>query len=554
LNVKYNALYLQDDWRIKPKLTLSFGLRYESEPGIHERNNHYAVGFDRNVTNPISSTSGVPTKGGIEFAGQNGYPTQRCNNSSTKFAPRFGFNYALTPKTVVRGGYGVFYAPIYYSTSPSLAPGYVATNNYVASNDSNQTPANSLSNPYPGLQQPSGNSLGYLQGIGSTLTAIDQYRRSPVVQQFSFDIERELPYGVAFQIGYVGSKGRNLLPGNGVTYNINQVNLAAVPYGVGACPANPGGLSTAAFLIANSTNPYAGKGGSGSIGAATVTNAQLCKPFPQFTSVAMQSSSSKSLYNSMIMKAQKNFSHGLSLVTSFTWSQNWDSSFGQTSNLNVGAASGPQDVYNINGPGGEYARAINNIPLRYTLGGSYELPFGKGRPFLSNNRWIDLAVGGWSMNMIMVNQTGAPVPIQQDQNTNSNGGFGNAVQRPNIVAIGNVCTSGPVQQRLGTNSSNLYFNPAAFAPAPAGTFGSSPRTIGSCASPGYRNADISVFKDFTAERVHFRFQAEALNAFNTPEFAINPSGLKYGNAAFGTVNTSAINLPRYISLGGRISF
>ncbi|WP_263417481.1 TonB-dependent receptor [Terriglobus albidus] len=548
LNVPYHAFYIQDDYRLTSRLTLNAGLRYEYEPGVHERNNKYAIGFDRTVSNPISSTSGVATKGGIMFAGQNGYPTTCCNNSNTKFAPRIGLVYSLDQKTVVRAGYGVFYAPIYYSTSASLAPGYVSTTSYVASNDSNNTPANSLANPYPnGINQPVGNSLGYSQGLGDALTTIDQNRRSPVVQQYSLDIQRELPYGVALQLGYVGSKGRNLLPGNGTTYNLDQVNLGAIPYGQGACPANTG-ASAATFLNAKSSNPYYNKGGIGAIAAATVANSQLCKPFPEFTTVSIQPSNSKSLYNSMIIKAQKKMAHGATFVTALTWSSNWDSSFGQGSSLNPGN-NGPQDIYNLNG---EYARAINNTPLRYTAAGTWQLPFGRGRAYLSHNRWIDLAVGGWDLNSTFVAQQGGPVPIQL--NTNNNSGYGNAVQRPNLVPGVDVCTSGSVQSRNGQNGNKLFFNTSAFADPGQGNNGNAPRTIGSCQAPGYRNVDASIFKDFHAERVTMQFRAEFMNLTNTPQFAISSAALKVGSSSFGQVSTNAINFPRLITLGGKIMF
>ncbi len=552
LNVRYQAGYLQDDYRITDRLTLNFGLRYDYELGLRERNNHYATGFNQTAVSPLTSIAGVSTLGGVTFAGVGGAPVHTGDNSHLKFAPRGGFNFQVNPNMVVRGGYGVFFAPIYYSTSPSLAPGYTATTTYIASNDSNKTAANSLSNPYAALLQPVGNTLGLSQGIGSSLTVIDQNRRNPVVQQYSADIEQQFPGGIAIQIGYVGSKGRNILPGNGTTYNIDQVNFNAVPYGVGACPTNPTGLSTSAFLNASSNNPYYQKGGTGVIAAAKVANSQLCKPFPEFSSVNVQPSSSKSIYNSAILKGQRRFSHGLTLVSTYTWSQNWDSSFGQSSNLNVGN-NGPQNVYNINGPGGEYARAINNIPQRFTFGGTATLPFGRGMAFLNtNNKLINLAIGGWSANMNFVAQSGGPLAIQQ--NTNNNSGYGDSVQRPNLVAGVNPCTSGTVQNRLGVGGRTAYLNAAAFNIAPAGTYGNVPRTLGGCSSPGMRNADISVFKDFQAERVHFRFQAEALNAFNTPLFALTTNGLRPDSGSFGQVSTNTINFPRFISLGGRISF
>jgi hypothetical protein len=550
LNVHYHAGYLQDDYRVNDKLSLNAGLRYEYELGIRERKNQYAVGFDRNATSPLQGTSGVVTRGGVEFAGVNGYPVHTGDNSHLKFAPRVGFVFQPHEKMVVRGGYGVFYAPIYYSASASLAPGYTATTTYIASNDSNFTPASSISNPFPTLLQPTGNSQGLSQGIGSSVTVIDQNRRNPIVQQYSADIEQELPGGVALQIGYVGAKGRNLLPGNGTTYNLNQINPAAIPYGVGSCPANPANLSVTTFLQTRSANPYAGHGGTGVIGNATVANSQLCAPFPQFSAVNVQPSNGKSMYNALNVKGQRRFKHGFTVISTYTWSSNWDSIYGQGSSLNVGS-NGPQNIYNLNG---EYARAINNTPNRFTFGGTAELPFGRGRAFLSNNKWLDLAVGGWSANMTFIGQSGGPVPVQSFTNNNSSI-LGATVQRPNIIQGLNPCTQGSVQQRLGTsNGSQPYLNAAAFQDVAAGQFGNAPRTLGGCSAPGFRNADISVFKEFQTERVHFRFQAEALNAFNTPQFALTSNGLKSGNSAFGTVSTNAINFPRFISLGGRISF
>lgn len=553
LNVHYNAVYVQDDIRVNEKLTVNAGLRYEYEPGIRERSNHYAVGFDKNVASPLQTSSGgVVTKGGVEFAGQNGYKDHCCNNGALKFDPRVGFAYSVTPAMVIRGGYGVFSAPIYYSNSASLAPGYAQTSTYVASNNSNKTPAHSLSDPFPvaegGILQPVGNAAGLSQGIGSSLTVIDQTRRNPLIQQFSLDIQQDLGHNLSLEMGFVGAHGRNLLPSNGGTFNIDQIQRGAIPFGVGSCPTNPNGLSDVAFLKSNGVNPYAGKGGTGAINAASISNSQLCRPFPQFTSVNEQPSASQSNYESLILNARKRYSNGLSLTTGYTWSKNLDSQWAQTSALNVGASGAVQNVYNINGPGGEYSNAINDLPHRFTFAGTYDLPFGRGKMLLGNSsKLVDLLVGGWQANMTFVAQDGGPVPIQLNSNQNSI--FGALVQRPNLVAGVNPCTTGSVQSRLSN-----YFNKAAFSTPAQGDFGNTPRTLASCRAPGLRTSDASVFKDFQFERVHFRFQAEAANVFNTPEFALNSNGRLLNNAQFGTVNTSTINFPRLISLGGRISF
>jgi hypothetical protein len=119
----------------------------------------------------------------------------------------------------------MFYAPTLFAVDASLAPGYTQTTTYVASNDGNATPANSLTNPFPaGVLQPSGNSLGALTAIGSNFNYLDQNRTAGLVQQFSFDIQRELPYGIALEVGYVGSRSAHLQPGTGSgQLNINQV-------------------------------------------------------------------------------------------------------------------------------------------------------------------------------------------------------------------------------------------------------------------------------------------------------------------------------------------
>ena len=199
------------------KLTINAGIRYENEPGFHEINNKFAVGFDRTAVNPISNTSGVKTLGGVMYAGQSGYPTYCCNYSNLKFGPRIGVSYAPKSKTVLHAGFGVFYAPV--SISPTtLPPGYSATTTYspVASASSSTgtapgvvTPATVgagayLSNPFSGgLQQPTANTLGLLTGVGGVAFPSafpDQYRRSPIVDQYSFDIQQELPYGMALKL------------------------------------------------------------------------------------------------------------------------------------------------------------------------------------------------------------------------------------------------------------------------------------------------------------------------------------------------------------------
>ncbi len=538
LNVHYQGLYVQDNFRVAPRITLTAGLRYEYELGIRERNNQFVVGIDPNVINPISATAGVKTNGGVEFAGQNGYPVHCCDDSHIKFSPRFGIAIALAPKTTIRAGYGVFYAPVYYSANSSVAPGYTQSNVYVESNDGNITAANTLSNPFPGgIQAPSGNTQGYLTGIGNSLTFMAQERRSPIVQEYSADIQQELPQHIVLKIGYVGAKGRNLLANSNGTGGGSTVSTSSIIPGTANINQLPDQyLSMGSALLTKVANPYFNKGGTGVIGNSTIAANQLLRPFPEFSSVNVFSGGAQSLYNALNVKLQKTLSHGVSLLAAYTWASNWDSAWGSSNTFST-SPSLPQDAYNLKA---EYARSIYDIPNRFSVGTTVELPFGRGRTFIKKGK-LEQVIGGWNVNAIVLIQNGEPLAVTQ--NTNNNSSIGAGVQRPNL--IGSPCLSGRVEGRIGG-----YLKSSAFSAAPAFTYGNTPRTI-SCYGPGYDNWDISVFKDIHVERATIQLRAEALNAFNTPQFASPVT--KFGSATFGQIQ-SQVNLPRYIQLGGRISF
>ena len=537
-NAPYYAGYFQDDYRLTTKLTLNLGLRYEWEAGLSERSNHYAVGFDQNVTNPLQATSGVTTKGGIEFAGQNGYPTTCCDYSRKKFGPRIGAAYALNPKTTIRLGYGTFYAPSAFTSSSAFAPGYSQATTYVYSNDGGKTPAGSLSNPYPGgVLAPSGNANGYLTGVGSSVTTWYQGSKSPIVHQYSFDIQRELPDQIGVQIGYVGSRSRHLMPGNSMnTANINQLPDQYLALGLGAIDQ----------LAAKVSNPYYGNGGTGVIGSQQVAYNQLLRPFPEFASVNLNNYTAHAKYDALIIKAQKRFSHGLTFLSTYTWSKSEDTTWAASNFLNA-SKSAPQDVYNLDA---EWSRSVVDLPHRLTAAATYDLPLGKSKLLPVNNSVLNFFVGNWSVNAITVIQTGFPLAISQ--NSNNNRAIGGGLQRPNTVAGVNPCSGGSPEDHAGALAlTSPYLNPAAFAAASKYTFGNAPRTIG-CLSPGYENWDISVFKSFPVrERVTFQFRAEALNAFNTPQFRAPNTAV--GNSNFGAITQQA-NFPRYLQLGGRITF
>jgi hypothetical protein len=525
----YNALFAQDDWRINSRLTLNLGLRWESETGLKENHNQLAVGFDR--TAKATLPNGADVTGGILFAGVNGNKREVGDLSHLKFAPRLGASFQIDPKTVIRGGYAILYAPLRYDPVAALAPGYTQANNYIASNDNDQTPLNTLSNPFPnGLQQPAGNSAGLLTGVGNSVSSYDQNLRAPRVQQFSADVERELPGHVALDVSYIGSRSKNLSPSptSSTPININQLN--------------PSNFSLGSALGDQVANPDYIAGGAGILGQTTVSRSQTLRPFPQFTSVNLFVSSAHADYNALLIKAEKRAGHGINLITSFTWSRNRDSSFATANSIQTPAAAAPQNVYNLEA---EYAHAVNDVPYRFVAGVLYDLPFGQGTSFASHNRWIDQIIGNWQFNVLPTFQSGFPVSIRQTSNPNSTIA-GNGVQRPNLNKGTSLGTSGSLYDRL-----NGYINPAAFTASSAFEFGNAPRTL-SLRGPGYENWDLSLFKSIRIrDRVNVQYRAQAFNAFNTPLFS-GPN-TAFGSSNFGKI-TSQANFPRYLQMGLHVTF
>jgi hypothetical protein len=516
----YYAGFIHDDFRVSAKLTLNLGLRYEYVTGLAERDNRFIVGFDRTAASPF----GPPAKGGVMYAGVNGNPTTCCSPSKKAFGPRAGFAWSLNDKTVIRGGYGLFWAPNNNGTLATL--GYSQTTDYVSSNDGGNTPANSLSNPFPGgLLQPVGNTQGLATGVGQTITFIDQKTGSTKVHQFSLEVQRQLPANITASAGYVGSRTSDLIIGTGAI-NVDQLEGTY--------------LSQGSALLQTIDNPFYGRGGAGVVAAAKVTRSQLLRPFPQFGAVNQTGGSLNSArYDSLVLRAQKRMSAGVTFLTSWTWSKNYDGSFG-ASNYFITSSTSPQDAYNLPA---EYGLAIVNTPSSWKSAISYELPFGKGKRLLNHSAALNYLAGGWQVNVVNLIQTGFPLAITQDQNFNSVIGAG--VQRPNATGTSPV-TSGRIQDRL-----DGYLDPKAFTNAPQFTFGNVSRSIG-YRGPGTANWDFSLMKTFSVkERFHGQFRAEALNLFNTPVF--NGPNTSFGNANFGKI-TQQGNFSRLIQLGVRMTF
>lgn len=520
--LNYMAGYAHDDFRVSPKLTLNFGLRYEYEQGLKEKDNQLTVGFDPNMESPLK-VPGLNLHGGLLYAGVNGNPTQQTKPSSTKFGPRVGFAYALNEKTTIRAGYGLFWAPpvFNFTISGIGALGFSSVTTAALGVEKG------LSNPFPnGLIQPTGNKLGALTQIGDTVDFVDHNRKPAYVQQYSVDIQRELPGSIALSLSYVGSRGTNLQIG-GINDAVVKLNQLA-----------PEQLQLGSALQQQVANPFFGIIKTGFLSRPTVTRGQLLRPFPQFGDINVHGvSGGKSFYNSGTIKAQKRFSRGVTFLTSYTFSKLLDDNIGQA-NFYSSPANFAVNRYNL---AAEYGLSAVDTPHRFIVSGTYELPFGKGKMFFSDGGLVDKFVGGWQLNAIGTYQSGFPLTITQ--NTNNTRAFSGG-QRPNTVAGVSAATPGSVEDRI-----DAYLNPAAFSAAPEYTFGNLARTI-DVRSPSQKNWDIGILKTTTIfENLRTQFRLEAINAFNSPIF--RAPNTAFGNANFGKI-TSQANFSRVIQVSLRL--
>ena len=533
LQFLYSGLFVQDDFKVSSKLTLNLGLRHDLETGPTERYNRITY-FDPNAPNPLAQSTGLPLKGSVQFAGVGGNPRQKWRTAGKNFAPRIGFAYQFAPKTVVRGGYGIFFLPTTQRIFSSGNPGFTVDNPFVASIDG-VTPVGKLSNPYPnGLNPLQGAANGALTAVGTSLG--DNIYDLPLsyVQQWNIDIQRELPGNVVVDAAYAGNHGVKLP----VSLNFNALN-----------PANfgtPGDSNRVGQLNALVTNPFFGLIKTGPLAASKVQANQLLRQFPQYTGATEQLlPAGSNIYHSLQLRAQKRYSGGLTSIVAYTFAKN----LGNVNNLTTGFldTGSPGYQYDLNLKN-ERSVLASDITHRFVATAVYDLPFGRGRHFGQNvSRAMDLLVGGWQMNGILTLQSGFPL------NVSVAGLPPYAGPRPNRVAGQPVLTSGAIVDRLGGISSpNPYINAAAFSAPVSFQYGNAPRLLSDLRGPGTRNLDFSLFKNFQLlEQVRLQFRAEAFNALNTVRFG-NP-GTTLGSPSFGVIGGQS-NSPRQIQLAIKLIF
>jgi hypothetical protein len=522
----YYAWYLADDWKISRRLTLNIGLRYGLDVPYTERYNRVNI-FDPYVASPLAGPAGLPgLKGGLVFLGTGGVGRRPIATDRNGWEPRFGFAYQLAKDTVLRGGYGIFHPPSLFAAGSTIGQtGYSSVTQFVSAADG-ITPATYLRDPFPGGLVPvPGSAQGLLTGIGTSISAqLGGDNVLAYTQNWTFNIQRQLPGSVVIEAGYVGSRGVHLNESNGTAYNLDQLTPAQMALG--------------SQLQRQVANPFFGLITTGPLAARTVPYSSLVAPFPQFTDIEPAfNSGASSTYHSFQLKVDRRFGSGLTLLLSYTFDKLIDD---YSITANVGANAGIQNIYDRRA---DRAVSANDVSQILVLSYVYQLPVGKGKRF--GNGWngiLDTFLGGWQLNGIGTFQTGQPLALTT-QNTS---GSGSNVLRPNNNGT-SAALSGPVESRL-----NRYFNTSVFSQPAAFTFGNTGRTLPDVRGPGIRNLDFSLFKNFRLiERLSLQFRAEAFNFLNTPRFGT--PNTNWSAAQFGVISTQ-VNDPRQLQFGLKLLF
>ena len=524
-SAKYLAFFLQDDLRVSGTLSLNLGLRYEKETGTIERHNRTTRGFDPSATLSVTNAAkanyvAAPVAllpaaqfnplGGILFADSSNRTIYSPPNNA--FSPRFGFSWSpklLGGKTVLRGGYGIFYST--FGTAGIQQPGFSQTTQLVASLDNFLTPSATFANPFPtGILQPVGSSRGVNTFLGQSVRFNSPELKQPITHRWNINIQRELAKNLLLEMGYMGSDVRNL----GVNRNVNFVPeqfLSASPV------RDQANIDRLTALV---PNPFRNLIPGTGLNGGTIGTENLLRKYPQFSGDGGVGVDGQTIgysnFHMFQVRLDKRFANGLQFLTNFQWSK-----FLEATNRLYDASDALQ-----------YRIAGEDRPFRFVFSSTYELPFGKGKTIGGGvGSWGDRLIGGWQMAGILNMQSGGPVE------------FGNVIYKGGALNwdARNLDRAFDITQFERSNTAQLERNRRTFQ-----------QSYSAYRTDRISNIDLSVIKGIPiVERVNMQFRVEAFNLFNHAIF--NGPELGATNTNFGRI-TSQSNLPRTFQLALRLTF
>ncbi|MCI0390808.1 MAG: TonB-dependent receptor [Acidobacteria bacterium] len=499
----YAGAYFQDDWRVNSRLTLNLGLRYEK----------FTQPVDARDRGSLFDTR----TGKLVVPAQTGFSRAMVDGFHKSFAPRFGFAYNVSNRWTVRGGAGVFFGQrspnqqtTVFGSNPPNSPTVITPS---VSASTTVTPPMTISTPIQvGPTSADLSSFTPARPLGLLIRTADFTNSRPAqLYMWNLGLQYQLAKDLVVEAAYAGMRGTRLT---------TRVNLNQIPWE----RAMAGFTTQADRLFANVGNQ-----------------------------VVMDSAMGNNDYHALNLRAEERLSHGLNFLFNYTWSKNLESGSGGNSAMQQnGGTTNPLDSWNLHK---ERAVSAMDLPHVFVVSASYELPFGKGKPFASDNRVVRALLGGWQLNGIFTSQSGFPTDIRSNLVAATNQLFA-TFNVPDLVLGQSIY--------LPNGGPDGWFNPAAFSqPGQVANargrlltkFGTLARRAGR--GPGTRNMDFSVFRNFSiGERFNLQFRAEAFNLTNTPAFflpsAASPA-LTIGNSTFGKLTASSAT-GRQLQFGLKLLF
>ncbi len=496
--LKNPGVFVQDDFKVNPKLTLNLGLRWEGNTGWSEVHGNERS-FDPNIVNPATNAPGAMWYGITQANGRSSLQKPVWNN----WLPRFGFAYLLGTKTTIRGGFGMYTYPWNVDTyaSAGLGNAFTASGNETDSTNNVQPVVLLSSNGSTNYQGTKGSAINALYQPAPTGPAayngqavgFNQYTSPvPLLKSWNLTVQRQLSNSLVADIGYIGSHGSHLA----FVTDVNQVPQALLG-----------------------------------------PNDASARPYPEFQSLTGYTTQGISNYQALQGEVTRRFSKGLMFNLNYTWSHmldNQDSS-------GWGSLQGATPYQNAYAPLANYGSS--NFDVRHMFKGhaAYDLPIGKGRTYLNTNKVADGVIGGWTLFGDFISQTGSPFTPYMATN-NSYSQSSNNVWYPNLVGNPTAVTGG--------QNINSWFNTSAFAAPAPGTFGNMGRNI--VYGPHLNAVNMSLHKIFTiTERIKLDFSANATNLLNHPSFAL-PDKL-IGAGHFGQITGVSVG-SRQMELIAKVRF
>src|SRR3989454_1930691 len=532
------SFYGQDSYKLTPRLTLNYGLRYDYDLPASEAFDRFSAG-DPTPANPGSGNiPGAYTYFGTG-PGRNG--RKRPQDTYRKaFGPRVGFAYSINDKTVLRGGYGIFYQP--------LKEGSFADQDGLGFfNKETLTTANvapfQIDNGVPQILPTFGPFTPEGQNGNSGVILVPRNSGRPAdIQSWNLDVQRQITKNLVVSVAYVGSKGSHLPALNIIP---NQVNTSFLSLG--------SDLTKNATCLTDGTCPNAIAAGVKLPYPSFTGNInQLLRPFPQYGKIEQEDNSftpdrtGNSTYHAMQVGVQKRFAQGLSFLVSYTVSKNITDA--DSAGPGVSGFISTNSFIGQNSYDRRAEKAVSQLDTPQSLVASffYELPVGRGKRYLSKGGLVDRVAGGWYVSAVGSYKSGTPTTAYGRCDGTAGdvlfaGCHFTGIARVNVVP-------GVSQTNKSSNfnpATTSFYNSAAFSPVASLAFGNEPRSLAHARTFGERNENFTLGKKtrIFGERATIDFKAEFFNVFNRHIFKA-PGGFDSGlNSPFIPLGAPGCNAP-----------